>query len=174
MLEAVVLEIERVGVKLLLYASLKTQINDLNNLFSSRSSYPEAAGENLSPKSRVTSYKDALVSSLPHQLPRSMNTSKNPRNTPVSSCTPTAASAVAVASTVGNIGSADLLGSPDNTAEDDFIAVSKKKRGNPKAVKTDDNAKSVHKAKTPIIGACNTSILPVVSRHVKTKALFFS
>ena len=82
-------------------ASLKSQISDLRDLFSSRSSHLDAAVGNLSSKSRVTSYKDALVSSLPHQLPRSTNTSKNPRNTPVSSCTPTAANAVAVASTVG-------------------------------------------------------------------------
>jgi hypothetical protein len=81
---------------------------------------------------------------------------------------------VAVASTVGNTGSADQLESPDSTSEDGFIAVSKETRGNPRALKSDDKAKSMRKPKTLMIGVRDTSILPVVSKRVKTKALFVS
>jgi hypothetical protein len=52
--------------------------------------------------------------------------------------------------------------------------VSKKKSGNPRVVKSDDNAKSVRQPKITVIGVRNTSTLPVVSKQVRTKALFLS
>jgi hypothetical protein len=97
---------------------------------------------------------------------------------------------VAAASTAGSADSADLLGSPNNTSKDGFITVSKKKRGNPRSVISDDNVKSVRQPKIPMISVRTTSILPVVSipmisvrttsilpvvsKRVKTKALFVS
>jgi hypothetical protein len=68
--------------------------------------------------------------------------------------------------------SADVTTSPGNPAENGFVTVTRKKLGDIRTVNSSENNKTGRKFGTPIYGLCNSSSLPVVSKRVKTKALF--
>jgi hypothetical protein len=82
--------------------------------------------------------------------------------------------AIAEVPTTGKIGSADILRSSGNPAEDDFITATKKKGGDIEAEISSENNKTTINFRTPMYAVCNSSSLALVSKTAKTKAFYVS
>jgi hypothetical protein len=81
---------------------------------------------------------------------------------------------IAEVPTTGKIGSADVLKSSGNPAEDNFITAIKKKGGDIEAEKSSENTKTTIKFRTHMHAVCNSSSLALLSKSAKTKALYVS